>query len=449
MLRRYWPKKRFAAFVGAGATIAAAGVAFAHPDAVAVGSSRASGREGRSSSIDWGLALAVGRDGKPVVAGRSASQGRPRMALARYTTRGKLDRSFGVGGKTLTSFGSKSETRAVSVALQADGKVVLAGGVGSSFALARYTARGRLDPSFGQNGKVVTHFGSRRNFSQATAIAVQPNGKIVAVGSWFRNPINGPVRFALARYTPRGRLDPSFGQGGKVLTSFRPKSDAQAAALLIQPDGKLVVAGEDTPRTPSGSIAVALARYHADGTLDRSFGRGGRVVSSLGDYVGGASAAVLQKDGKIVVDANDQVRSYLARYTVDGKLDSSFGRGGKAVASRRVLPLLALQRGGKLILAGSVIARHGRAFFLRRYTQKGDVDSSFGRDGKVFTDFGSPAVANALAVQANGKIVVAGDRTFNDFAVARYTSSGRLDGSFGTGGKVTTDFGSVWRPAGT
>jgi uncharacterized delta-60 repeat protein len=84
-------------------------------------------------------------------------------------------------------------------------------------------------------------------------------------------------------------------------------------------------------------------------------------------------------------------------------------------------------------------------FAVHRYTPEGGVDSSFGRDGKVFTDFGAPARADALAVQANGKVVVAGSRGFDDFAVARYTSSGRLDGSFGRGGRVTTDFGSVWR----
>jgi uncharacterized delta-60 repeat protein len=441
MLGRYWPERRFAALAGAGATVAAVGVAFAYPDAVAVGSSRASGREGRSSSVDIAYALAVGRDGKPVVAGVSGREGRSEMALARYTTRGRLDRSFGVGGKALTSFGPRNKVEARAVALQVDGKVVLAGGVRfGDFALARYTAHGRLDPSFGQNGKVLTHFGSRRNFSDATALAIQPDGKLVAVGSWFRNPINGPGRFALARYTSRGRLDPSFGHGGKVLTSFGGRSEAYAAALLIQRDGKLVVAGEDS----AGSyLAVALARYNADGSLDPSFGSGGRAVTKVAEYGGGASAVVLQADGKIVVNAAGGERRVLVRYTVHGKLDRSFGVDGKAVASKTA-PALALQRDGKFVDAGWVLGR-SREFALHRYTPSGALDSSFGRGGKVFTDFGAFARANALAVQANGKIVAAGTRSSKDFAVARYTSSGRLDGSFGSGGKVTTDFGSVWR----
>jgi uncharacterized delta-60 repeat protein len=418
-------------------TLALGSVAPAHPNGLTLDSSA----RGAPSSIDTAYALATERDGKVVAAGVSGNrrEGRSRMALARYTARGRLDRSFGVGGKALTSFGSgNSEARAVAV--QADGKIVLAGSVSARFALARYTRRGRLDPSFGQGGRVVTRFGAGPSDSQEGGLAIQRDGKLVAlVGS------NDPSFIALARYTPRGRLDPSFGHGGKVVTSFGGRSHVTAAALLIQADGKLVVAGEYIGRDDSS--AVALARYKADGTLDPSFGTDGRVVSRLGGYLGGASAAVLQSDGKIVVNVSDGGRSFLVRYTADGKLDSSFGVGGKAVASRRsrVLRLLALQQGDKLIVAGSVIGGHGRAFAVHRYMADGGVDSSFGNSGKVFTDFGSPAVANALAVQANGKIVVAGSRRFNDFAVARYTSSGRPDGSFGSGGKVTTDFGSVWR----
>jgi uncharacterized delta-60 repeat protein len=423
----------------------------------APGSDSFAGPAGRPAIVDLASAVAAQPDGKLVVAGSSGNrrEGRRHMALARYATSGRLDRSFGAGGQVLTSFGSRSQSSARAVAVQADGKVVLAGEVNprqgqGEFGLARYTARGRLDPRFGHGGKVLTHFGSRRNLSGASALAIQPDGKIVALGSWSRSASSGPTRFALARYTTRGRLDPSFGHGGKLVTSFLPRSEASPGSLLIQQDGKLIVAGTAfiDPRSANGYFAVALARYHTDGTLDRSFGRGGRVVTKLFEHGASADAAVLQGDGKIVVDAYDGARSYLVRFTVDGKLDSSFGVGGKAVASKRGLGLLALQRDGKFIVAGSVTAVHGRAFFLRRYTQKGDVDSSFGQGGKVFTDFGAPARADALAVQANDKIVVAGSRDFKDFALARYTSDGKLDGSFGSGGKVTTDFASAWASRG-
>jgi uncharacterized delta-60 repeat protein len=420
----------------------------------ALGSDSSAGPAGRPAIVDLASAVAAQPDGQLVVAGSSGNrrEGRRRMALVRYTTRGRLDRNFGAGGKVLTSFGSRSESRARAVAVQTDGKVVLAGEVNprqgqAEFGLARYTGRGRLDPSFGHAGKVVTRFGSRRNVSEASALALQPDGKIVALGSWFRSAINGPTFIALARYTRRGRLDPSFGHGGKLVTSFAPRSDSSAGSLLIQRDGKLVVTGTAfiDSRSANGYFAVGLARYDTDGTLDRSFGRGGRVVSKL--FEGGASAggAVLQRDGRIVVTASDGGRrNLLVRYTVNGRLDSTFGVGGKAVTSKRGLGLLALQGDGKFVDAGSVNALHGDAFFLRRYTQKGDADSSFGQGGKVFTDFGASARADALAVQANDKIVVAGSRAFKDFAAARYTSDGRLDGSFGSGGKVTTDFASAW-----
>jgi uncharacterized delta-60 repeat protein len=429
-----------------GVALALGSVAPARPNGLAGDSSVARA----PSSIDTAYAVATERDGKVVVVGVSGNrrEGGRRMALARYTARGRLDRSLGVGGKALTSFGAGNNSEARAVAIQADGKIVLAGSLQPSngrvgFALARYTKRGRLDPSFGQGGKVVTRFGAGRGVSEASALAIQPDGKVVAVGSWYRSPINGPVRFALARFTSRGRLDPSFGRGGKRLTSFGPRSHASARGVLIQPDGRLVVVGDDlTDTRREGYSAVALARYHADGTLDRSFGPDGRVVTKLFEYGANTGAAVLQRDGKVVVNASDAARSFLVRYSADGKLDRSFGVDGKAAASRRVLPLLALQH-GKFIVAGSVVASHGRAFTLHRHKPDGGLDSSFGRGGKVFTDFGSPAVANALAVQANGKIVVAGSRDFKDFALARYTSSGQLDGSFGAGGRVTTDFGSV------
>jgi uncharacterized delta-60 repeat protein len=305
------------------------------------------------------------------------------------------------------------------------------------FGLARYTARGRLDPSFGRGGKVTTRFGAGHSGSEAVVLAIQPDGKIVALGSWWRSAIHGPTFIALARYTTRGRLDPSFGHGGKLVTSIGAVFASSPGSLLIQRDGKLVVIGG------SANGSVALARYQKEGTLDRSFGRGGRVVTKLFKYTALASPAVLQGDGKIVVDANDLDRSYFVRYTVDGKLDSTFGRGGKAVRTD-TLPLLALQRDGKFVVAGSASGRW-RMFAVHRYRPDGGVDSSFGRDGKVFIDFGSSADANAVAVQANGKIVVAGSRSFKDFAVARYTNAGSLDGSFGNGGRVTTDFGSAWR----
>ena len=232
--------------------------------------------------------MAVARDGKLVVAGLSRRGSLAGFALARYTADGALDRSFGTGGKVLTSFGRGSYGGARSLAVRPDGKVVVAGGAAvppriyNGFAMARYTVAGKLDRTFGRNGKVLMYFGSRRsNVSNLAAIAIQADGKVVAVGFSSYWPIGGRTRFALARYTVRGRLDRSFGRDGKVLTDFAPRGSSSANAVAIQPDGKIVAAGG---AVLSDRDYQALARYNADGTLDRSFGNRGKVVTKVGSF---------------------------------------------------------------------------------------------------------------------------------------------------------------------
>jgi uncharacterized delta-60 repeat protein len=414
------------------------------PDAVALGPGSAKAREGALRSTDLANALASGEDGTLVAAGQSRRGLRgPRFALARYTAGGTLDRRFGTGGKVLTGFGgAQSYARATSLAIRPAGKIVVAGSAvlprtTSLFALARYTVSGKLDRTFGRNGRVLTSFGSRAR-SSAQALAISADGKVVAVGYCDCRRF----RFALARYTPRGRLDVTFGRGGKVVTDFGARSSAEAEAVAIQPDGKIVVAGDAT-RTRTD---FALARYNADGTLDRSFGTGGRVVSKVGDGFSYAAAIVVQPDGKLVVAGRAYVKPdgvfALVRYSADGKLDPSFGRAGVVVTNGNAWAL-AIQRDRKLVAAGNT----GFRFALARFLEDGSPDETFGRDGKVRTDFHARATANAVVVRAEGKIIAAGTvgaSPWRDFALARYTSSGSLDGSFGSGGKEPTDFGSLW-----
>jgi uncharacterized delta-60 repeat protein len=349
-----------------------------------------------------------------------------RMALARYTAAGRLDRRFGTGGEVLADFGARSDSWARAVAVQRDGKIVAAGAMGprrrgGSLALVRYTRAGKLDPSFGRNGKVLTRDG------QAGAVAIQADGKIVAAG--YRG--NG---FALTRFTARGRLDRSFGSGGSVVTGVRSGGDAYASALAIQSDGKLVVAG------PTGVQTSALVRYSSTGRLDPSFGKGGRVIVRVVN----PSAVVTQSDGKIVVVTG----SALLRYRGDGSLDPTFGVGGKAATDPGFGAALAIQADGKLVVAGTGEGRcnceDARVFMIARWTSDGSPDLSFGRGGKVTTAFRAGATADGVVVVGAGKIVASGTVGGKDFALARYTSSGKLDGSFGKGGKVVTDFSSAW-----
>jgi uncharacterized delta-60 repeat protein len=363
---------------------------------------------------------------------------------------GDLDRGFGVEGKVTTEFvGGGAE--ATSVALQPDGKIVAAGSVvtGSSqvFALTRYNADGSLDSSFGTGGKTTTDFAG--DFDVASAVALQPDGKIVATGFTGVSDTDR-VDFALARYNSDGTLDSSFGTGGRVITDFARGADL-ADAMALQPDGKIVVAG--ITFTPSRLGDMALARYNPNGTLDSSFGAGGEVTTDFGDH-DGAFAVALQPDGKIVAAGFTAEDFALARYTSDGTLDPAFGAGGKVTTdfgtSDDDATAVALQADGKIVAVGGRIPSTSvtRDFALARYNPDGSPDPSFGTGGKITTDFaGAYDLAEAVALQPDGRIVAAGlsgvfAQNLFDFALARYNPDGSPDPSFGTGGKVTTDFSS-------
>jgi uncharacterized delta-60 repeat protein len=245
-------------------------------------------------------ALVLQPDGKLVAAGISANAGRVDFALARYNPDGSLDTSFNGTGKVTTAIGSSGNDVASAVALQPDGKLVAAGTSynGTSpasepefFALARYNPNGSLDTSFNGTGKLTTAIGS---FNDASALALQSDGKLVAAGtSWGDSHTSD---FALVRYNPDGSLDTSFNRTGKVTTAIGPLNTASAVAL--QPDGKLVAAGSSS----NGSDTLfALARYDPDGSLDTSFNGTGEVTTTIGPaHDDNASSLALQPDGKIV-----------------------------------------------------------------------------------------------------------------------------------------------------
>src|SRR6266540_697856 len=299
---------------------------------------------------------------------------------------------------------------------------------------------GDLDPSFGIGGKVTTDFFG--GLDEPSGLVALADGSLVAAG--FAN--EGPPRdFALARYPPDGTLDPSFGSGGKVTTGISGFDD-QAFALALQPDGKLVAAGE-------ASADFALARYNPDGTLDPSFNGSGLVTTDFAGAFDRVEALAVQADGKLVAAgqafSGASLDFALARYNPDGSLDASFGSGGKvttdlAGGDDAGFFAMAVLAGGKLMVLGSGLTGAGQNFTLARYNPNGTLDPSFGSGGMVTTDFaGGDDIGLSLVVQANGKLVAGGyDFTgaVRDFALARYKPNGTLDHSFGRRGKVTTDF---------
>ena len=367
------------------------------------------------------------------------------------------------GGKVITDFGEFDSANAL--VLQPDGKLVAAGsssvlrGGGTfpnnDFALARYLSDGRLDSTFGTGGMVITDFGFG---SVANALVLQPDGKLVAAGfiGFFASDGSSRTNVALARYLPDGTLDPTFGTGGKVITDVGTDSDARA--LVLRPDGKLVVAG-CIACVQFGDFA--LARYLSDGSLDTTFGVGGIVTTDFSDDGGddfeSAFALVLQPDGKLIAAGNSDdpvtfaTRFALARYLPDGSLDATFGVGGKVTTDfgGPWASALILQPDGKLIAGGpgySGICCFER-FALARYLPDGSLDATFGVGGKVTTDFGGQGlstVVNAFVLQPDGKLVAAGAGSDNcctqRFALARLLLDGTLDATFGVGGIVTTDF---------
>ncbi|MET0752910.1 MAG: hypothetical protein ABWZ66_06035 [Pyrinomonadaceae bacterium] len=417
-------------------------------------------------TASYGQAVAIQADGKIVVAGLTGGSGIDDFALARYNADGSPDTSFDTDGILLTDFGAKSIDGANALVIQPDGGIVAAGyGVATDrtdgdFALARYTTTGALDTTFDADGKTTADIGSGR--SAAQAVVVQPDGKIIAAG--YSENGDETRDFALVRYTVSGGLDQTFGSGGKLVTDFR--NDDAAYALALQPDGKIIAAGISSIK---GDEVFALARYTSEGALDTTFGEGGKLRLLIGDFNGASSVAV-QPDGNIIVAGYTSVKGQynflVARLTATGELDTTFDGDGYAETDfngfdDRVNGI-SLQSDGKIVAAGSSYSGANNDFAVARYNTDGSLDTTFDTDGKTTTDFnGNNDDGNAVAIQYDGKIVVAGQAgalilpgskavkagkaqlgggNDTDFGLVRYTTTGALDETFDTDGKITTDF---------
>ncbi|MFO0841515.1 MAG: hypothetical protein U0797_03810 [Gemmataceae bacterium] len=392
-----------------------------------------------SVNISSATSVLIQPDGKILASGSnyvgSKNAAPPQVfAVVRYNPDGSLDATFGSGGKAFADFpGSyiKDWRYAQSYASALyppagtvnDGKIVLAGdhltsNNGDLFALARFNPNGTLDPTFGTAGEVTTILPvSIPLRNGAHGVVIQPDGKIVAGGG----SANG---FVLARYNTNGTLDTTFGSGGKVVTSLGAHSDV--ATLLLQPNGKLIVAGDTWA---SGGDLWEVARYNPNGSLDTSFGNGGIVGGTFGAGADVTGAALYPSGtanaSKVVVVGSISGGGGMARYNPDGSLDSTFGTGGKVNTATTSPRAVAIEADGKLVIPGPY--NGGPA--LSRFNPDGSADGTFGTGG-ISAGPAPFGPANAVALQPNGDIVVAGSKSSAAFAVARYLPSEPEIGSF-------------------
>jgi uncharacterized delta-60 repeat protein len=315
-------------------------------------------------------------------------------------------------------------------------------------------AAGTLDTTFGTGGTSVTSFNGIDD--EAYAMAIQPaDGKIILAG--MTKTSTGAYQFALARYNADGSLDTGFGTGGKVTTAIGTKDD-EVYALAVQPaDGKIIAAG--VTETSANAYQIALARYNANGSLDTTFGTGGKVTTAIGTLNDGVNALAIQPaDGKIVAAGSTETSAHayqfaLVRYDANGSLDPAFGSSGVATTAIGTIDdtvyALALLSSGEILAAGytQTTLNASDSFALARYSAAGALDSSFGTGGIVTTHLGSALdLAYAMVVQTDGKILLGGCKeaaSADQFALVRYGTSGSVDTTFGTGGTATTTLGAT------
>jgi uncharacterized delta-60 repeat protein len=405
-------------------------------------------QKGTSGTQGTGTAVQVQSDGKIVAAGLAFGE----FALARYNPNGTLDTTFGTGGKVLTGFpkSTPGDGLAAALALQPDGKIVVAGQVfiparptgQDYFGVARYNANGTLDTTFGpnHNGEVTVLLGSYANGgTDVQSIALQPDGKIL-VGGYTSHP-GGYSVCTLVRLNTAGNLDPTFGTGGVVTNDITPGFGSYVQAIGFEtvvvngtPTTRIVTDGWVNWANPPDNQS-AVARYNMDGSLDTTFGTGGVVINTQVH----SHELAIQPDSKIVVAGgmltgpSNSVWEFAAvRYNVDGSLDTTFNPSGPTPGIATVgngttsigVRGLALQPGdGKIIVAGVSEPTSGYQTALARFNPDGSLDTTFGPGGLVVKGLTSYDSVGGVVLQPDGKIVTVGSGSAGSgsgFLVARF-----------------------------
>jgi uncharacterized delta-60 repeat protein len=398
---------------------------------------------------DRATALKIDSTGRLVVAGEIATPDGSDwdMGVVRYNTNGGLDTSFGMGGKVTT--GVTGNTEFVNdVTIDNNGKILSTGvtfGFPWDYITARFNTDGTPDSGFGTNGVVLTDFGVYDD--TAKAVAVDSNNKIVVAGTVLTDlfDVSGSYDFGLARYNPNGSLDSTFGNiieaPGLVVTDFGETYE-EAKDMVLTSTGITVVGDHRVDvGGPNDSTDLIIARYTSStGLLDPSFGSGGKVITDFAGVREYANSAVIDSSNKLIVvgsiDDNPDIFTaeqdiLLVRYNTDGSLDTTFGSGGKVATDIggvvEEATAVSIDSNGRIVVVGNTNVSICGRIFVARYNPNGTLDNSFGINGKYIPNFSScNEVAYDLAIDSNGKLVVAGyiSNTFttgtDDFIIARF-----------------------------
>ncbi|MEP6466856.1 MAG: T9SS type A sorting domain-containing protein [Parafilimonas sp.] len=350
---------------------------------------------------------------------------------------GILDSSFGTAGKVLTS-SSTGYLDCEAAASQSDGSIIAAGGVSfvnsstDDFFAIKYSSNGTLDSSFGKKG-----LGVIKGLGEAQTAKVQPDNKIIIAG--YNSDFFGPYYITVGRLNADGSVDSAFGTNGTITTN----AGENCHDIAIQPDGKILITG-------GTGIAFITLRYMADGTPDKSFGNNGSVVTVFDNGSPKlANANIVQPDGKIVVAGGDNQKIMLARYNPDGSLDETFGKNGEVISNiTNINPLnkaydMAIQPDGKLVLTGTTGNEFGNVnTIILRYMTDGSFDTTFGDKGITIRALKYNSFASSIALQKDNKILISGyditDGVNAHFLVERYNTEGSIDTSFGDSGYQVT-----------
>lgn len=377
-------------------------------------------------------------------------------------TGGMFDLTFGSGGLTTTDVGADgtAESPSASAVYSSGtnaGKLVVAGSTYLSsqktdrdFAVVRYNVDGSLDTTFGSGGKITTSIGQD---DISKGVVIQADGKIVVGGTTGGD-------FVLLRYNANGTLDTSFGgtAKGKIKLSISKSSLDEVRDMVLQPDGKVVLAGITTPS--GGTAGLALVRFNTDGTLDKSFSGDGKATMSYSSpvapalYSKGVDLAIDPNSGKLVVGAQLTDGSVVvSRFQTTGELDASFSN-GPLNAAAGIHFAMAIQADSRILVARSHSTGSGSELTLVRLTTNGSLDSTFGLGGVKVTAMASETFVSSILVQNDGRIVVGGvqdtgvDADSGRLFVTRFNADGSLDDgsatdttlgdAFGTNGMATS-----------